>query len=95
MARRIIGYGGASPTLDEESRVPYPRAVMPRLVTNVGNSVMIKHSIVFILALVVSAGAAWAHHGWGSYDASKGFTISAPVEALTWADPQRPSHLEI
>jgi len=87
LARRIIGYGGASPPLDEESRVPYPRAVMPRLVTNVGNSVMIKHSIVFILALVVSAGAAWAHHGWGSYDASKGFTISAPVEALTWADP--------
>ena len=35
----------------------------------------------------VSAGAASAHHGWGSYDASKAFTISAPVETVSWADP--------
>jgi hypothetical protein len=39
------------------------------------------------LAVVVSAGAATAHHGWGSYDATKVFTISAPVEQLVWADP--------
>jgi hypothetical protein len=40
-----------------------------------------------ILVTVASVGAAAAHHGWGSYDAAKVFTISAPVETLTWADP--------
>ena len=46
-----------------------------------------KRTILITLAAVVSAGAAWAHHGWGSYDATKAFTISAPVESLVWADP--------
>ena len=40
---------------------------------------------IFITA--ASVGAASAHHGWGSYDATKVFTITAPVETLTWADP--------
>lgn len=40
-----------------------------------------------IVVTVASAGAALAHHGWGSYDATKVFAISAPVETLTWADP--------
>jgi Family of unknown function (DUF6152) len=40
-----------------------------------------------ILVTAASVGAAAAHHGWGSYDAGKVFTISAPVETLTWADP--------
>ena len=48
---------------------------------------MDKRTILITLAAVVSAGAAWAHHGWGSYDANKAFTISAPVETLAWADP--------
>src|SRR5207247_5328718 len=48
---------------------------------------MNKRTIVFTLAAILSAGAASAHHGWGSYDASKAFTISAPVETLSWADP--------
>ena len=48
---------------------------------------MDKRTILIALAAVVSAGAAWAHHGWGSYDATKAFTISAPVETLSWADP--------
>jgi hypothetical protein len=43
--------------------------------------------IALILAVVLMAGAASAHHGWGSYDASKVLTISAPVETLSWADP--------
>ena len=42
-------------------------------------------SLVAGLALV--SGAALAHHGWGSYDANKVFTISAPVDTLEWADP--------
>jgi hypothetical protein len=48
---------------------------------------MDKRVILFTLAAAVSAGAASAHHGWGSYDASKAFTIKAPVETLSWADP--------
>jgi len=40
-----------------------------------------------ILVTAASVGAASAHHGWGSYDATKVFTISAPVESLAWADP--------
>jgi hypothetical protein len=40
-----------------------------------------------IVATAASVGVAWAHHGWGSYDATKVFTISAPVETLSWADP--------
>ncbi len=32
-------------------------------------------------------GAALAHHGWGSYDASKKFTIASAVEKLDWTNP--------
>ena len=48
---------------------------------------MNKRTILITFAAILSAGAASAHHGWGSYDASKAFTISAPVETLSWADP--------
>jgi hypothetical protein len=48
---------------------------------------MNKRVLLASLAVIVSAGAATAHHGWGSYDATKVFTISAPVEQLVWADP--------
>jgi len=43
--------------------------------------------LVCVLATAASIGAASAHHGWGSYDADKPFTITAPVETLVWADP--------
>lgn len=48
---------------------------------------MIRRIIPVILALALPAGAALAHHGWGSYDASRRFTISAPVEMVSWANP--------
>jgi hypothetical protein len=48
---------------------------------------MDKRPVALIFAVVFSAGAASAHHGWGSYDASKRFTISAPVDTLSWSDP--------
>ena len=38
-------------------------------------------------AAALFAGAAFAHHGWGSYDVAKAFKISAPVEMLEWANP--------
>jgi uncharacterized protein DUF6152 len=46
-----------------------------------------KRTVLITLAAVLSAGTASAHHGWGSYDVAKAFTISAPVETLSWADP--------
>jgi Family of unknown function (DUF6152) len=46
-----------------------------------------KRIILLTLATILSAATASAHHGWGSYDVSKAFTISAPVETLSWADP--------
>jgi hypothetical protein len=36
---------------------------------------------------LAAAGAALAHHGWGSYDAGKPFTIRSPVEKLRWENP--------
>jgi hypothetical protein len=33
------------------------------------------------------AGAAQAHHGWGSYDAARKFTITAPVDHVDWENP--------
>jgi Family of unknown function (DUF6152) len=48
---------------------------------------MHKGTILLTLAAFLTTGAASAHHGWGSYDVSKAFTISAPVETLSWADP--------
>jgi hypothetical protein len=46
-----------------------------------------KRTFLFTFVAFLSVGAASAHHGWGSYDASKAFWISAPVETLNWADP--------
>src|SRR5260370_39081784 len=55
--------------------------------TNLGGLIMDIRAAACILVTAASVGAAAAHHGWGSYDATKVFTISAPVETLAWADP--------
>lgn len=39
------------------------------------------------LALSLPAGLAFAHHGWGSYDTAKAFTMTGPVQHLEWANP--------
>ncbi|HEX2430907.1 MAG TPA: DUF6152 family protein [Aestuariivirgaceae bacterium] len=43
--------------------------------------------LIALLVLAALPGAALAHHGWGSYDSSKVFTIKSPVEALDWHNP--------
>lgn len=44
--------------------------------------------LVSSLLFAAAAGtAALAHHGWGSYDVDKKFTIAAPVETLEWGNP--------
>jgi hypothetical protein len=44
-----------------------------------------------IVAIVASAsivaGGAIAHHGWGSYDASKVMTVDSAVARLEWQNP--------
>ena len=39
------------------------------------------------IAFAVSAGAAVAHHGWGSYDASKLMAVDTTVTRLAWQNP--------
>ena len=40
-----------------------------------------------LTALSLATASALAHHGWGSYDAAKKFTITSPVERLAWQNP--------
>ena len=47
-----------------------------------------------LAALGLAAGGALAHHGWGSYDAAKKFTIASPVERLAWQNPHVHIHLQ-
>src|SRR5438270_11143859 len=88
------------PALRTDLRRPIPAARHRRLVERLWHLTfssehrdrardlaMHKRTILFTFAALLSAGAASAHHGWGSYDASKVFTIRAPVETLSWGDP--------
>ena len=55
---------------------------------------MIARSFALALAaLGFSGGAALAHHGWGSYDAAKKFTIVSPVAHLMWQNPHVHIHV--
>ncbi len=50
----------------------------------------------FALALAASGlavGGAFAHHGWGSYDAAKVMTIASPVQHLMWQNPHVHIHV--
>ncbi len=44
-------------------------------------------------ALGLAGGAAFAHHGWGNYEAAKKFTIASPVEHLMWQNPHVHIHV--
>jgi hypothetical protein len=46
------------------------------------------HRFLFGLLLVVtSASSLFAHHGWGSYDASKPITVTGPIETSKYENP--------
>jgi hypothetical protein len=38
-------------------------------------------------AIVLAAGAAFAHHGWGSYDAAKPVTVTGPIVTSKYENP--------
>lgn len=44
-------------------------------------------TILPLIFALGAAGSAAAHHGWGSYDAEKKLTITAPVKHVAWANP--------
>ena len=48
---------------------------------------MIARPFVLALGALGLVGTAFAHHGWGSYDAAKKFTIVNAVERLDWQNP--------
>jgi hypothetical protein len=43
--------------------------------------------IALTLAAAALSGAAWAHHGWATYDASKQQKVSGTVAELKWEQP--------
>ncbi len=46
--------------------------------------------LLFMLCLsgaVLTGGLASAHHGWGSYDASRQISITSPVRRTDWQNP--------
>ncbi len=49
--------------------------------------------VVAFAALALAGGGAFAHHGWGSYEAAKKFTIASPVEHLAWQNPHVHIHV--
>lgn len=52
---------------------------------------MRKTAFASVLAVALAPLAAYAHHGWGSYDAASPITIEGPVEGLRWENP----HVEL
>jgi hypothetical protein len=40
-----------------------------------------------LFATLLTGGVAFAHHGWGSYDAAKLITIASNVERADWENP--------
>src|SRR5882757_4351078 len=40
-----------------------------------------------VTAIVLAAGAAFAHHGWGSYDAAKPVTVAGPIVTSKFENP--------
>jgi hypothetical protein len=41
----------------------------------------------FSALLLVAPATVLAHHGWGSYDASKTIVVEGPIEALSYVNP--------
>jgi hypothetical protein len=48
---------------------------------------MLKQATAAGLFVFATTLAASAHHGWGSYDSAKKFTIEAAVEMVAWQNP--------
>jgi hypothetical protein len=44
-------------------------------------------TVIFFSAFALLTGAAFAHHGWGSYDANKPVTVTGPILTSKFENP--------
>lgn len=68
------------------ARTPTPRTVRTPA-RAAGGMRALRRTLAAALVLSLPAGLAFAHHGWGSYDTAKAFTMTGPVQHLEWANP--------
>ena len=48
---------------------------------------MLQRLLLGLLLIATSAVSVLAHHGWGSYDASKPITVTGPIETSKYENP--------
>lgn len=48
---------------------------------------MYRRWTVVLIFTAFATVTASAHHGWGSYDSAKKFTIEAPIDMVAWQNP--------
>ena len=48
---------------------------------------MLRQATATGLFILLATVAASAHHGWGSYDSAKKFTIESAIEMVAWQNP--------
>jgi len=48
---------------------------------------MRKQLILALFAIAIGGSAAWAHHGWSTYDAGSVVTIEAPILTAAYQNP--------
>jgi hypothetical protein len=63
----------------DSGKKPYPESIM-----RLNRPLAILSSLAVVTA---TSGAAQAHHGWSSYDATKTLTITAPIDELKYENP--------
>ena len=44
-------------------------------------------AVIFFFAFALPTSAAFAHHGWGSYDANKPLTVTGPIVTSKFENP--------
>lgn len=52
---------------------------------------MLRTALACLAILTAIPGAAYAHHGWGTYDAEKPTTVDGAIQTVRWRNP----HIEI
>jgi len=48
---------------------------------------MLHRFLLGLVLMAISGASVFAHHGWGSYDASKPITVTGPIETSRYENP--------